>query len=281
MSSLARTVLLAACALAGCASSCSGGVTPGREGRPAEQHEEGLARGTIEGVVRLQEGAPTPAWATSPMVMENRELPAECPPVRTTDREPLGVAADRGLSGIVVVATGRDPRRWPGPGEPRDHELVIGEQCRLGPTVLATTRGDRLILRNETDFPFFPETGLGVLQALLRQEPREMVLDVAGVRDVQCAFAAPCGRATVMTFYHPVHTVTGEDGTFRLEGVPADQEISLVAWHPLVEESRTVLTLTAGEARRLELVVRPSPESAPEAPTLPEGVTQETHPEMF
>lgn len=225
--------------------------------------------GFVEGVVRLAEGAELPRYPENPLIAEGRNaIPDECTPPREVDRTPVTVAEETGgLVSLSIVATGHDPESWPRPHEPVTHEVVIRD-CRIQPAILVTTRGDRLRLANETDYPFFPELGEGVLQALLRAEPREITLQQGGVRTIQCGFAAPCGRMELITLYHPVHTVTPASGRFRLE-VPANQEVRITAWHPLFEETFAMTEVRPGQTRELELTIRPADVRAPQPPPAP------------
>ncbi|MFO0681939.1 MAG: hypothetical protein U0234_07810 [Sandaracinus sp.] len=233
----------------------------------------GIPVGTVEGTIRLADGEEEPAYADSPFdVATAGQLPAECSPPHGADRRPLAMDAARGLANVAVTATG-DPEHWIGAGEPTVHELRIHD-CRLGPVTITATRGDSLHVVNEGSYPFMPELGLGMLQSVLPSDPLDAPLDRAGPRTVQCAFAAPCGRAAVMVFHHPVHTVSVEAGHFRLENVPADQDVTITAWHPVIEAATATTRVTEGGTAHLDLVVHrfvpPAPE--PPRPPLPPGM---------
>lgn len=264
---------LVALALAGCQCGGERERAPSSEGSSGETLGSQIAAagptGFVEGVVRLAEGAEVPSYPQNPLVVEGRNpIPDECTPPREADRTPVVVADETGgLVNLSIVATGQDESRWPRAHEPVTHEVTIRD-CRITPPLLVTTRGDRVRLSNQTDYPFFPELGEGVLQALLRQEPREITLDQGGVRTIQCGFAAPCGRMELVTLYHPVHTVTPESGRFRLE-VPANEEVRITAWHPLFEETSTTTEVEPGQTREVELTIRPAAIRAPQPPPMP------------
>lgn len=253
MMRLALGILVALTFLHGC--ECSRGA-----GEPAageiEAPESPREVGVIVGIVRLAEGAELPRHPSNPLQVDGRNpIPTECTPPREVDRTPVTLADETGgLVGLSIVGTGPDEQSWPHAGEPVLHELTIRD-CRLSPSILVATRGDRLRISNETEYPFFPNLGEGVLQALLRAEPREISLDVGGVRAIECGFAAPCGHADVITLYHPVHTVSGADGRFRLE-VPAEIDVRVTAWHPLFEEANTTARVGVGETREIEFTIR-------------------------
>ena len=186
--------------------------------------------GTVTGVVRLADGAELPRYPTSGLSADGpTPLPADCTPETSADREPMALAADRGLSNVPVVAMG-DATRWPAPGAPRTVPLRI-RNCRLDPWVVTATIGDVLRIENELVYPFFPavaglETGFN--QAILPGEPRELELDSARPMTMQCTVTTGCRRAELLVLHHPVHTVSAEAGRFTLS-VPAEQEVELVA----------------------------------------------------
>lgn len=231
-------------------------------GRAGTGTGSAAATGTVVVTVHLAPGAELPQYPESPVQVEGRPpIPPECTPPRQADRTPVVPAEQTGgLVNLVVVVTGRDEHSWPDPGEPRTHEVAIRD-CRLTPSVIVATRGDRLRLVNATDYPFFPDLGDGVLQ--YRTEPREVTLDRGGVRTIQCGFAAPCGRLELVTLYHPVHGVTGSDGRARIEGVPADQPVRVTAWHPLFREAATTTTVPAGGTVDVEMTIEPAPMIVP------------------
>lgn len=262
-SALLWIALIAAIA-GGC--ECGRGGEPGTPSAPVAggggRSRKDVTSGTVTGVVRLAPGTELPMWPDHPLQAEGRPaIPERCTPPSREDRMPVRVADESGgLVGLSIVATGEDESRWPRPSEPRLHEVRIRD-CRLMPSIVVATRGDRLRLVNETDYPFFPDLGEGMIQ--YRTEPREIELDRGGVRTIQCAFAAPCGRLELITLYHPVHTVTQGDGRFRLEEVPADQPVRITAWHPLFEEVATSVIVPAGGTVEVELTIRPAPIQVP------------------
>ena len=237
--------------------------------------------GTVTGVVRLADGAELPRYPTSGLSADGpTPLPADCTPETSADREPMALAADRGLSNVPVVAMG-DATRWPAPGAPRTVPLRI-RNCRLDPWVVTATIGDVLRIENELVYPFFPavaglETGFN--QAILPGEPRELELDSARPMTMQCTVTTGCRRAELLVLHHPVNTVSAEAGRFTLS-VPAEQEVELVAWHPLVQEASVHTRVAAGETVTVEIVVRPVPAPEPAPPPLPPGERPEDHPEL-
>lgn len=249
--SLACVLLLAGCE--GCAEESA-------EPTSIERPESDSARpGTavIEGVVRLAPGAELPRHPQNPMVAPQGRpaLPEACTPPQERDREPVQQVSGDRLAGMLVALSEFETEV---PHEPVTHELVIRD-CRLTPGIVVATLGDRLRLVNETEYPFLPDLGVGMMTALLHEQSREMELGQAGMRTLTCGFAASCGRAEIVTMFHPLHTVTDEAGRFRIENVPANEELRVNTWHMLFNEASQSLTLSPGETREIELVVTPAP----------------------
>lgn len=275
-SALARSfgalgLVACAAALSGC--QCGPPPEPGADA-PVARAPTSDGTAVIEGRVVLAEGAELPSTPDNPMVGGPRrpELPEACTPPRMRDRQPVSMLEDRRLVGVLV---GLHEFAATPEHEPVTHEMVIRD-CRLEPRFLVATRGDRLRVTNETDYPFLPDFGGGLMQVLLHERSREIELTEGDVRTLTCGFAAPCGQAEIVTFYHPLHAITDDEGRFRIERVPAGEELRVSAWHPLFEEASERLTLRPGQTHTIELVLRPKevapvPEAPPEAS--PEGPT--------
>ena len=78
----------------------------------------------------------------------------------------------------------------------------------------------------------------------------------AGVVDVYCNIH-PDMIAKVKILENGFYTVTGADGAFDIEGVPAG-EYPVVAWLPSGDEARGKVTIAAGKAATIDLAVSAS-----------------------
>jgi plastocyanin len=78
----------------------------------------------------------------------------------------------------------------------------------------------------------------------------------AGTVDVYCNIH-PDMIAKVKILDNGFYTVTGKDGAFDIEGVPAG-EYPIVAWLPSGDEAKGKVTIKAGEAAKLDLAVTAS-----------------------
>lgn len=237
--------------------------------------------GVLEGMVRLVDGAELPSYPDNPMVSPpgRPELPEGCTPPQRADAQPVSMTEERGLAGVLVSL--HEFETSPSYASVT-HELTITD-CRLSPRLVVATRGDRLRVTNQTDYPFLPDLGSGVLQAILHQRTREVELGEGGVRSLECAFAAPCGRSYIVTLYHPLHAITDESGRFRIENVPAGEEVRVSAWHPLFQESNEQFVLEMGERRTVDFALEPAPPPpAPDPATPPrEGPAENDPSQLF
>ncbi len=267
-----RSSPLAALALVSTLAACGGTAV-------APQPKQ--AGDVAEGVVRLAEGATLPRYPDVRSELQP-EIPESCTPASEADRTPVRVGEGRGLEGVLVQASEFGVEI---PHEPTEHEVVI-EDCRLTPRLLPAVRGDTLVVRNDTDYPFLPTFGRSpMMQAILPHETRSFPLQEGGVHTLQCAFAAPCGRTDVIVVYHPLHTVTDENGHFRLKGLPRDRSMEIHAWHPLFEDAMVRVT-TNGAMSPVELTLVPltPPEGPPDAGVdagVDSGLRSEDRPGLF
>lgn len=218
---------------------------------------------TVFGHVRLAPGEPVPLY---PEVMLGHEplrpreapgpLPPECAQAHLASRMPVTIDPARGLAGTVVTAS--DFRRYR-PAKPTTHRVRI-ERCSLEPQTIAMTEGDYLTLENLDAYPFAPLFGPAYEAAPLARGKRLFLPTFPGtIEPITCSSDAPCGRSDVFVFRHPVHTVSDASGAFRIDNVPAGEQIRLTALHPLFEDADTQLWLEPGQTLRVDLVLRPKP----------------------
>jgi hypothetical protein len=150
----------------------------------------------------------------------------------------------RGLAGHAI------PGRLEGPSPVLDQ---VG--CRYTPHVLALRAGDTLLVANSDPIAHdvrvrAPRNGLGMNRTQGEgAAPVELAFTrpELGVR-VDCDLH-PWMGAVVHALDHPFFALTGEDGAFRIDGLP-EGEYELEALHPSLGKRRaTVVVEAGGEAR--------------------------------
>jgi hypothetical protein len=266
MNSIARLTL---CAVIGLASGCEAcRAKPKLEGaapKAASETEQGPARGTITGSVRLAPGATLPSYGAEDMErnvlkhIKGGTFPEACTPPKQADRTPVLEGPEGKLIGVMVAASefSQPIRR-----EPKIFDIVI-KDCRLSPRLVVGQMGDMINLKNEVQFPFMPTYGANAYnETLTPGQSKALRLDKAGVDNVLCGFTAPCGRTDVVVVRHPVFAVTDDTGMFKIEDFPADETVRLSAWHPLFKDANISVKVARGETKNIEFVLTPAPPTA-------------------
>ena len=228
------------------AAACGGGEEAADgEGEPAEDagpavHPDSAA--TISGVVSF-EGAKA---AGEPIDMSDEPACAEQytePPVSES------VVGDDGRLGsvYVFVSEGLPDRSWPTPSEP----VTMDQQgCRYHPHVLAIQAGQPLEIVNSDGILHNINTQPTANQGFNISQPVEM----STTREFSTAevmIPVKCDVHGWMEAYigvqdHPYAVVTGEDGSFTIENLPAGT-YTIEAWHEVYGTQTTTVTVAAQE----------------------------------
>ena len=255
---------LLALALAGCSdqgAAAQGGNGEGWFGRradgaapvialPTRRYTETVvaASGQLRGTVTF-DGARPPDSTITPT--SHQDVCGE----RLMD-ERVALAGDRLAGAVVWLADARTGKRVP---LARRFELV-NARCRLEPRVQAALVGGTLNVRNDDPAPHrnrFIRQRTGRTIANVSQTDAGQVVPVdrafteAGVIEVRCD-DHPWTRAWIAVFDHPYYAVTGADGRFAMDSVPAG-EYRLVAWHPRLGRVEKDVKVTSGPAESVEL----------------------------
>ncbi|KAF0244068.1 MAG: hypothetical protein FD180_2833 [Planctomycetota bacterium] len=158
----------------------------------------------------------------------------------TVLEETVEVGPDGGLKNAMVwVAKGLDPAlAWPLPAKPA---VLTQAGCLYVPHVLSMRARQPLEVRNDDDVSHNVHTHPKLNEEdNWSQGPRHVDLLTTTSRHrtftkAEDPFLVGCDvhgwmGARVGVFRHPFHAVTGEDGEFRLEGVP-EGKLTLRIWH--------------------------------------------------
>jgi hypothetical protein len=195
-------------------------------------------KGVIRGTVSL-EGEPP----------EMREIPNQpCHAGATPLREETVVTGDRGhLANVVVFLREAPPAVSDEPSPPAVLDQV---NCRYVPHVLALRTGQKLLVKTS-------DPAIHNVHVMAEANPARNISMQAGAAPVELSFAKPeefsvrCDihpwmHAKVNVFDHGVFAVTGPDGSFTLNGVPAGQ-YTLVFRHELFGEIEETVELKDGQ----------------------------------
>lgn len=183
--------------------------------------------GTIVGTVHLEGAAP--AGATHQVGSDSARCGASIVEHVVEQRN--------GALGEVVVWLD-DIRTGKAPSELRRIELSH-EHCQFTPRMLVTSAPSTLnVLNDDRAVHVTTVARLGASKPLLsipfsdngQVVPTELAARESGVVEVRCQ-QHPWARAYVASFDHPYFALTGPDGRFRLDSVPAGR-YTLKLWHP-------------------------------------------------
>ncbi len=184
--------------------------------------------------------------------IRNTTDPEHCGPLHTLE-DILISAENGGIRNVVVSLTGVPMAEQDRPAPSR--LMLDNSSCRFDPHVAVLTTGSILEAKNSDRFfhsvhvygLFNINVGLGpgqskVIRALSRPGRIVVRCDVHGWM-----------KAYLWVDDHPYHAVSAEDGSFRIENIPAGS-YTLSAWHEVLGKQELPVALRAGEVSRLNLV---------------------------
>jgi plastocyanin len=194
-------------------------------------------KGVIRGVVTLKGEPP-----------EMREIPNQpCHAGATPLREETVVADDKGHLANVVVFLREAPKAAASDAAPVELDQV---NCRYVPHVLALRTGQKLLVKTSDpavhNVHVMAESNPAKnISMQVGAAPVEMAFDKAETFSVRCDIH-PWMHAIVSVFDHGQYAVTGPDGSFTMNDVPAGQ-YTLVFRHELFGEIEQTVELTDGQ----------------------------------
>ena len=219
------------------------------------------SRGPVDDVSQLPAGRESALEGRA--VYQGSEIPKPTRIRNTTDPEHCGTAhsledvlisAEHGGIQNVVVSLAEVPMAEESHPVPSRLELD-NANCRFDPHVAVLTTGSILEATNSDRFfhsvhvygLFNVNVGLGpgqskVIRTLSRPGRLVVRCDVHGWM-----------KSYLWVEDHPYHAVSAEDGSFRIENIPAGS-YTLSAWHEVLGRQELTVALRPGEASRLNLV---------------------------
>ena len=165
------------------------------------------------------------------------------------------IVGDKGELKNVVVSLKKDEDKDM-PGEPSKTPVVLDQKaCMYDPHVVAMMVGQPLIVKNSDPFlhnvdstATNPENkfniGMPKVNDGVKIDPQPKVPEIFRVKcDVH-----PWMSAWIAVFDHPYFSVTGDDGTFTIKGLP-DGNYTLQAWHEKYGTQEAKVTVKDGKAQ--------------------------------
>jgi len=97
------------------------------------------------------------------------------------------------------------------------------------------------------------------MEAILAGASRTIELKRVGADRLVCRFGAFCGQTDVLVTGHSLFAVSDTRGSYKIDKVPLDQQITVHAWHPLFEESQQTITLSKdAPTAKITLTLKPA-----------------------
>ena len=197
-----------------------------------------LAQGSVAGVVKLGGPAPQrPAYK----VTKDAAVCGAAQPNESVVVSPAGALAN-------VVVSLRAPRPAAAP-PPTANAAVDQRGCRYQPHVQAVTVGTPLALVNSDAVLHNVHGSAGPIQVFnvampIRNQRLPTKLTRPGLVRLQCDAGHTWMGAWIYVFDHPYFAVTGPDGKFTIESVPAGH-YTVEYWHEPADGKGPGVTATA------------------------------------
>jgi len=235
--------------------------------------------GVVEGLVRVSGDRP-PKREVS--------IPFECGEAYGTYERAFREGEGRALADVLVAVTGYDA--FVPAATPVQRVKIHG--CAFDRRTIAMMYGQRLEVANTDPQQSFLPTLLGVdlpaqIVAMPRGDPVRLYPTEVGHYALADGMKRTWMYADVFVMRYPTHAVTGLDGRYRVEGIPAGK-IKVSAYLPVIDRdlhpdvgiaqpsTEREVEVKAGETTQVDFVLpykqpkpaKPKPSSAPPTPTI-------------
>lgn len=205
-----------------------------------------LAYGDVTGTIKLAGKAPEPRQIDMSGVKEC----ADQHPDPVYD-ETVVVGQNGELANVVVSVKTDDPSSLGGE-IPKEPAVLDQKACTYVPHVLAMMAGQELIIKNDDPFLHNVHSLAQINPAFNFAQPNRdpgKKIDSPKVAEnikVKCD-VHPWMSAWIVVLEHPFFSVSTEDGTFRIRGLP-DGQYTLQAWHEKFGAQEQTIEVKDGKA---------------------------------
>jgi hypothetical protein len=217
--------------------------------------------GSVEGTVYVT----GPAAPTLPV--DATKCPAALDTYGKLFREgPALPNGSRPLADAVVVVVGYTGHYLPERGEAK--AVTIGTNCAYPSRTVTVTYGQRVDVSNESTLLFAPIIDQDEMPAVMvapplqKGDPVKLYPRKAGYFTISDQMQ-PFVHEDLYVFRHPLHTVTGLDGHYRIDGVPVGS-LKIGVHHPGAgADAESPVEIVAGVVQRVDLTVTYAPPKQP------------------
>lgn len=256
MMSLRNTIaLLSVCAMT---AACGGGetTTPATETTaPAAEAATAGAKGTasISGKISFDGTPPAPEkvkLSADPKCVEMHKGGG-------LERQPIKVDKDGGLADVFIYVKSGLTGSYPAPTEP----VVLAQKgCDYDPHMIALQVGQPLQIINDDDTLHNIHPRPKQNEEFNIGQPRQGMESTRTFDKPETMIPVGCDvhpwmRAFINVVDNPFYAVTGNDGTFKIEGLPAG-EYEIEALHDSLPAQTSKVTVKDGEAATLNLTFK-------------------------
>ncbi len=180
------------------------------------------------------------------------------------DADPACVAANKGKVGTDTVLVNKSDstiqnvivhiKNAPKGEAPKDGLKLDQKGCMYNPHVLTLMTGQTMTVMNSDET-------LHNIHGLPQQNPefnfgqpragmtKDLTFDRPEIFKVKCD-VHPWMGAWIGVFEHPFHAVSGSDGTYKIDNLPAG-DYEVVAWHEVYGEQTQKITVKDGDPTEL------------------------------
>ncbi len=207
--------------------------------------------GTIEGVVRWEGEIPK----RSILSVTGQDKPCHVKPIKD---EELVVSNDGEVRWVVVYIK-KIKQGKPFDFDPKKPVTLDQKGCQFSPHIALVGKGQPLSILNSDGVLHNVHLYAKKNEPFNRSMPGDMKkMDVTFDYSERIRVGCDVHRwmsSWIVVAKHPYYVVTGADGTFRFEGVPAGS-YTVEMWHEKLGKQKTEVTVTSGAEARVEFVLK-------------------------